>query len=157
MIQHSISMSTSGRHAARRQGTSGRCSIWLRLSSPSRCPGPGRCGRPRSSPGWPAAAPGCSARTGLLRWFARHQRVVQTFVTNLHGPEDPLTFSSAAVRAIIPIPSTTGNVTVTFAVASYAGTLRITILSDPSRMPDAPALAAALRHELSAPLIAALP
>ena len=97
------------------------------------------------------------ARTGLLRWFASHQRVVQTFVTNLHGPEDPLTFGGAAVRAIIPIPSTTGNVTVTFAAASYAGTLRITILSDPSRMPDAPALAAALRHELSAPLIAPLP
>ncbi|HEX3309826.1 MAG TPA: WS/DGAT domain-containing protein, partial [Streptosporangiaceae bacterium] len=97
------------------------------------------------------------ARTGLLRWFARHQRVVQTFVTNLHGPEDPLTFGGAAVRAIIPIPSTTGNVTVTFAAASYAGTLRITILSDPSRMPDAPALAAALRHELSDPLIAPLP
>jgi hypothetical protein len=48
-------------------------------------------------------------------------------------------------------------VTVTFAAASYAGTLRITILSDPSRMPDAAALAAALRHELSAPLIAPLP
>jgi hypothetical protein len=92
------------------------------------------------------------ARTGLLRWFASHQRVVQTFVTNLHGPEDPLTFGGAAVRAIIPIPSTTGNVTVTFAAASYAGTLYITILSDPARMPDAPALAAALRHELSAPL-----
>ena len=71
------------------------------------------------------------ARTGLLRWFASHQRVVQTFVTNLHGPEDPLTFGGAAVRAIIPIPSTTGNVTVTFAAASYAGTLYITILSDP--------------------------
>jgi WS/DGAT/MGAT family acyltransferase len=90
------------------------------------------------------------ARLGLLRWFARRQRVVQTFVTNLHGPEDPLTFGGAAVRAIIPIPSTTGNVTVTFAAASYAGTLRITILSDPSRMPDAAALAAALRRELSA-------
>ena len=97
------------------------------------------------------------ARTGLLRWFASHQRVVQTFVTNLHGPENPLTFGGAAVRAIIPIPSTTGNVTVTFAAASYAGTLRITILSDPSRTPDAPALAAALRHELPAPLIAPLP
>ncbi len=96
------------------------------------------------------------ARTGLLRWFASHQRVVQTFVTNLRGPENPLTFGGAAVRAIIPIPSTTGNVTVTFAAASYAGTLRITILSDPARMPDAPALAAALRHELSAPLIAPL-
>jgi hypothetical protein len=97
------------------------------------------------------------ARTGLLRWFASHQRVVQTFVTNLRGPEDPLTFGGAAVRAIIPIPSTTGNVTVTFAAASYDGTLYITILSDPARMPDAPALAAALRHELSAPLIAPLP
>lgn len=93
------------------------------------------------------------ARTGMLHWFANHQRVVQTFVTNLRGPEDPLTFGGAAVRAIIPIPSTTGNVTVTFAAASYAGTLRITILSDPARVPDAPALAAALRRELSAPLI----
>jgi WS/DGAT/MGAT family acyltransferase len=91
------------------------------------------------------------ARTGLLRWLADHQRAVHTFVTNLRGPEDPLTFGGAAVRAIILIPSTTGNVTVTFAASSYAGTLCITILSDPSRVPDAPALAATLRHELSAP------
>jgi diacylglycerol O-acyltransferase / wax synthase len=90
------------------------------------------------------------ARTGLLHWFANHQRVVQTFVTNLRGPEGPLMFGGAAVQAIIPIPSTTGNVTVTFAASSYAGTLCITILSDPARMPDAPALAAALRRELSA-------
>jgi len=91
------------------------------------------------------------ARIGLLRWFARHQRAVQTFVTNLPGPEDPLTFGGAAVRAIIPIPTTTGNVTVTFAAMSYAGTLRITILSDPARMPDATALAAALHEELCGP------
>jgi len=92
------------------------------------------------------------ARTGLLHWFVTHQHAVQTFVTNLRGPEEPLTFGAAAVRAIIPIPSTTGNVTVTFAAASYAGTLRITILSDPDRMPDASALATALSHELSASL-----
>ena len=91
------------------------------------------------------------ARTGLLHWFANHQRVVHTFVTDLRGPEDRLTFGGAAVRAIIPIPTTTGNVTVTFAASSYAGTLRVTILSDPARIPDAPALAAALRLELSAP------
>ena len=97
------------------------------------------------------------ARTGLLRWFTSHQRIVQTFLTNLRGPQDPLTFGGAAVRAIIPIPSTTGNVTVTFAASSYAGTLRITILSDPARMPDAPALAAALRRELSAALAAPPP
>jgi diacylglycerol O-acyltransferase / wax synthase len=96
------------------------------------------------------------ARTGLLRWFTSHQRVVQTFVTNLRGPQDPLTFGGAAVREIIPIPATTGNVTVTFAAASYTGTLCITILSDPTRMPDAPALAAALRHDLSTRLTAPL-
>ena len=90
------------------------------------------------------------ARTGLLRWFTRHQRTVQTFVTNLRGPQEPLTFAGATVRAIIAIPSTTGNVTVTFAAASYAGTLRITILSDPTRVPDISTLAAALHRELSA-------
>jgi Wax ester synthase-like Acyl-CoA acyltransferase domain/WS/DGAT C-terminal domain len=76
----------------------------------------------------------------------------QTFVTNLRGPKNPLQFAGAPVREIILIPATSGNVTVTFAVSSYAGTLRITILSDPDRMPDAPALAAALRQELTAPL-----
>jgi hypothetical protein len=40
-------------------------------------------------------------------------------------------------------------VPVTFGVLSYAGTLRIAVLSDPGRMPDAPALAAALRAELA--------
>lgn len=49
---------------------------------------------------------------------------------------------------MIAIPNTTGNVTVTFGVLSYAGTLRITVLSDPSRMPDVAVLTAALRQEL---------
>lgn len=95
------------------------------------------------------------AHTGLLGWFASHQRSVQTFVTSLRGPQGPLTFGGAAAREITLIPSTTGNVTVAFAASSYSGTLRIAILSGPARMPDAPALAAALRHELSAPLIPA--
>ena len=89
------------------------------------------------------------ARTGLLRWLASHQRMIQTFVTNLRGPEDPLTIGGAPVRELIPIPSTTGNVTVTFGAASYAGTLRITVLSDPARTPDAPALATALQGQLT--------
>jgi len=53
------------------------------------------------------------------------------------------------VRAVFPIPSTTGNVTVTSGVLSYAGTLRITILSDPSRVPDVAVLTCALRRELA--------
>jgi WS/DGAT C-terminal domain len=38
---------------------------------------------------------------------------------------------------------------VTFGVLSYAGTLRITILSDPSRVPDVAVLTCALRRELA--------
>jgi WS/DGAT C-terminal domain len=50
------------------------------------------------------------------------------------------------VRAVIA--STTGNGTITFGVLSYAGTLQITILSDPSRVADVAVLTGALRREL---------
>jgi diacylglycerol O-acyltransferase / wax synthase len=88
------------------------------------------------------------ASTGLLRRFINRQRLIHTFVTNLRGPAEPLTFAGAPVRAVIPIPNTTGNVTVTFGALSYAGTLRITVLSDPSRVPDVAVLTAALRRGL---------
>jgi diacylglycerol O-acyltransferase len=52
--------------------------------------------------------------TGLLRWFFDHQRLIHTLATNLRGPTRPLTFAGAPVRAMIPVPNTTGNVTVTF-------------------------------------------
>ena len=88
------------------------------------------------------------APTGLLRWYVNRQRLIHTFATNLRGPAEPLTFAGAPVQAVIPIPATTGNVTVTFGVLSYAGTLRITVVSDPSRVPDVAVLTAALRREL---------
>jgi len=88
------------------------------------------------------------APTGLLRWYFNHQRLIHTFATNLRGPAQPLTFAGAPVRAVIPIPNTTGNVTVTFGVLSYAGTLRITVLSDPSQVSDVAILTTALRREL---------
>jgi hypothetical protein len=52
------------------------------------------------------------------------------------------------VQAVIPSPATTGNVTVTLGVLSYAGILRITVVSDPSRVPDVAVLTAALGREL---------
>jgi hypothetical protein len=42
----------------------------------------------------------------------------------------------------------TGNVTVAFAVLSYAGTLRVTVTVDPRCCPDLPALVARLQDEL---------
>ena len=86
----------------------------------------------------------------MLRWFINHQRLIHTFVTNLRGPAEPLTLAGAPVRALIAIPNTTGNVTVTFGALSYAGTLRITVLSDPSRVPDVAVLTAALHRDLGA-------
>ena len=90
------------------------------------------------------------ARVGLLGWFVNRQRLVHTVVTNLRGPRQPLAFGGAPVRAVIAIPSTTGNVIVTFGALSYAGTLRITVLSDPSQMPDVAVLTAALNAALAA-------
>jgi diacylglycerol O-acyltransferase len=88
------------------------------------------------------------ASTGLLRLFINRQQLIHTFATNLRGPAEPLAFAGAPVRTVIPVPNTTGNVTVTFGALSYAGTLRITVLSDPSRVPDVAVLTAALRRDL---------
>jgi diacylglycerol O-acyltransferase / wax synthase len=88
------------------------------------------------------------APTGLLRRFINRQRLIHTFVTNLRGPAEPLTFGGAPVRAVIAIPNTTGNVTITFGALSYAGMLRLTVGSDPGRVPDVAVLTAALRRDL---------
>jgi diacylglycerol O-acyltransferase / wax synthase len=88
------------------------------------------------------------ARAGLLRRFVNRQRLVHTFATNLRGPAQPLTFGGAPLRAIIPIANTAGNVPVTFAALSYAGTVWLTVLSDPDQAPDVDTLTAALRQDL---------
>ena len=41
-----------------------------------------------------------------------------------------------------------GNLTVSFLVVSYAGTLVVTAVADPDHVPDLPGLTAALRTEL---------
>jgi WS/DGAT/MGAT family acyltransferase len=109
--------------------------------------------RKRAAPGTSAALLGPLFRlvpAGLLRWFFNRQRLVHTFATNLRGPAQPLSFAGARVQAVIPIPNTTGNVPITFGAISYAGTLRLTVLSDPAQVPDVGVLTAALRRELAA-------
>jgi diacylglycerol O-acyltransferase / wax synthase len=89
------------------------------------------------------------AVAGLLRWFFNHQRLVTTFVTNLRGPAEPLTLAGAPLRVVLPVPETTGNIPVTFAALSYAGTLWLTVLSDPALVPDVAVLTTALSQELA--------
>jgi diacylglycerol O-acyltransferase / wax synthase len=77
-----------------------------------------------------------TGRLHLFTWFANRQRMVHTFVTNLRGPAERLSFLGAEVDELIPVSAISGNVTVAFAVLSYAGTLTITVVADPTACPD---------------------
>jgi len=92
-----------------------------------------------------------AARLGLVHRYMCRQRQLHTLVTNLHGPDRPLTFAGAPVDDLIPVAlGDAGNATVSFDALSYAGTLSITVVADPDHVPDLPLLAAALQAELAA-------
>ena len=88
------------------------------------------------------------AATGLYRWFTDRQRLIHTFVSNLRGPESRLSFLQRPVTSIIALSSAAGNVTVAFAVLSYAGSLTITVIADPDTCPDLSELRDLLEEEL---------
>jgi diacylglycerol O-acyltransferase / wax synthase len=87
-------------------------------------------------------------RLRIFRWFIDHQRLVNTFVTNLHGPERQLSVGGAPVTEAFLVSLATGNASVAFAVLSYAGTLVVTVVADADLVPDLDVLAAALQVEL---------
>ena len=88
------------------------------------------------------------AALGVVRWFLNRQWFVQVFVTNLRGPAERLSFAGAAVTDIYPITLIAGNVTLSFGVMSYAGTLMVVIMADPDRHRDLDALTDLLQREL---------
>lgn len=90
------------------------------------------------------------AKLGMLHRFIDRQRLITTLITNLHGPDIRLAFLGAPVTSIIPVSQTAGNVTVAFAVLSYAGTLVTTIIADPQHCPDLPELASEVHNQLNA-------
>ncbi len=49
----------------------------------------------------------------------------------------------------MPLSAATGNVTVSFAVLSYAGSLTVTLIADPDACPDLAALRGLLAEELA--------
>lgn len=83
-----------------------------------------------------------AARLGLYRWFMVRQRRMHTLVSNLRGPRSPASFAGAPVRSIVALPvGEAGNITVSFVVLSYAGTLAITVTVDPDHVPRPSTLA----------------
>ena len=79
-----------------------------------------------------------------------HQRTITTFLTNLRGPDAQLSFLGAPVVDAVISSGIYGNVSVGFAVLSYAGTLAITITTDVEACPDGPQLRLLLQEELDA-------
>ena len=71
-------------------------------------------------------------RMGLFNAFIDHQRLVHTFESNLRGPPAALRFGERSVAAILPMSVSPGNVRVSFVVLSYAGTLAVTVVADPT-------------------------
>jgi diacylglycerol O-acyltransferase / wax synthase len=105
-------------------------------------------GRTRYGPGLLGAVFRLLAAFGVFRWYINHQHFVHTFITNIRGPSRALALGGAAISAVIPVMATPGNVTISFAVLSYAGTLTVTVITDPDRLPNSDVLIGALRHEL---------
>jgi diacylglycerol O-acyltransferase / wax synthase len=88
------------------------------------------------------------AALGLFRPMIDRQRLVNSFLTNLRGPGQPIRLAGADIRRIAPVAMATGNVSVAFAALSYAGTLTISIIVDPDLAPEIDDVAQALRREL---------
>jgi WS/DGAT/MGAT family acyltransferase len=89
------------------------------------------------------------AAIGVFGWFIAHQRLINTFVSNLRGPQQQLRFLGATVVDMMPASMITGNVTVAFTALSYAGTLVVTIVADPELCPETTALREALDREFA--------
>jgi hypothetical protein len=89
------------------------------------------------------------ARLGLYQYFIDHQPFVHTFVSDLRGPDVPLSLLGCRVLDVIPLSVATGNVTVSFIALSYDNRLVITMIFDPETCPDADRLGSALELQLA--------
>jgi WS/DGAT/MGAT family acyltransferase len=90
------------------------------------------------------------AATGLLRWFVEHQRLVNTFLSNLAGPRARLALAGWPVVEVLPVTTTPGNIGVNVCALSYAGDLTVVLVADPDLVPDLDRLAQTLAAELAA-------
>lgn len=82
-------------------------------------------------------------------WFARRQRFVALFVTNVRGPERPLHVAGAPLVEAWPVTQIQGDVRLGVSALSYAGRLCCTVHVDATAL-SAEAVAGALGAELRA-------
>jgi hypothetical protein len=80
--------------------------------------------------------------------FARRQRFIALFVTNVRGPEEQLVVGGAPLEQVWPLTPSQGNVRLGISALSYRGQLNCAIHADASAL-DAQVLGESLRDELS--------
>jgi diacylglycerol O-acyltransferase len=107
----------------------------------------------RTGPRGESAAPMAAgfrllAALGLFQPFINHQRFVNTFVTNVRGPEKVIDIAGLRVLEVIPVAVVPGNVGVAFDILSYADQVVVSMVADPSLVPDQDILTAELASEL---------
>ncbi|MGC1211794.1 MAG: wax ester/triacylglycerol synthase domain-containing protein [Micromonospora sp.] len=90
------------------------------------------------------------ARIGLLRYFSRHQRMINIVESNVVGPPATVSLLGAPVRSITPVGTLAGNLSLGFLALSYAGRLTIAVQADADQYPDLPVLLAAMERDCSA-------
>ena len=89
-------------------------------------------------------------RIGLLRYFSRHQHMINIVESNVAGPPAIVSLLGAPIRSIIPIGTLVGNLSLGFLALSYAGQLTIAVQADADHYPDLPVLLAAMERDCSA-------
>jgi diacylglycerol O-acyltransferase len=89
-------------------------------------------------------------RVGLLRYFSRHQHVINIVESNVAGPPATISLLGAPIRSIVPIGTLVGNLALGFLALSYAGRLTIAVQADADRYRDLAVLVAAMERDCSA-------
>ena len=65
-----------------------------------------------------------------------HQRMSNTYVTNIPGPTAALYLAGARVEEVFPVVPILGNITIGIGAMSYAGRFNIVIVADTTTCPD---------------------
>ncbi|WP_347350768.1 wax ester/triacylglycerol synthase domain-containing protein [Intrasporangium sp.] len=89
------------------------------------------------------------AAMGGFRWYLRHQRRMHTLVSHVRAPVQPVRLAGHPVVAAAALAvGEAGNMPVYFEVLDYAGTLTVTVVTDPDHFPEADRLVRELESEL---------
>ncbi|WP_261775360.1 WSD1 family O-acyltransferase [Kocuria turfanensis] len=87
----------------------------------------------------------------LQRWTARtmhRQRLVNLWLSNLHGPAEPLRLGGARVLELFQLGAVQGNVALAVGALSYAGRLNLGLVADADVVPDLDLFAAGVADTL---------